>query len=259
VAETDRRLLVYALLDPRTERVRYIGKSMRGLHRAKAHTAPSVVRLHAETHRGRWIAQLLALDLAPLVRILQVCETPGGLADAEVAWIAHGRADGWPLTNATEGGEGTPGRRVSAETREKVRAKLKGHPALIAANAGKTLSPEHREKIAAAQRGKTQSAERVERHAAAIRGKPMHLNTRAALLAALVGHKCSDETRAKMSAARKSRPKRPLTPAERAQRVAVNKAAHTPEAKAKRSASTLRLWADPSYRAQQLASRKTGS
>ncbi len=247
--ETDKRLLVYALIDPRTERVRYIGKSMRGLHRPKAHTAASVVKQSANTHRGRWIAQLLAIDLAPVVRVLQACSTPEALSDAEIAWIAHGRREGWPLTNITDGGDGTSGWKMPTATREKIRTKLKGHPALVAANKGKKHSAETIAKRAASNTGKIRTPEQIERHAAAIRGKPMHPNTRAGLLVALVGHECSPETKEKMSIARKARDMSALTPAELAQRVACSRAGHTPEAKAKRSASMLRLWASPEYRA----------
>jgi hypothetical protein len=253
VGETDRRLLVYALLDPRTERVRYIGKSTRGLHRPKAHTAPSVLRLNAETYRGRWLAQLVALGLAPVVRVLEVCGTHEALSEAEIRWIARGRAEGWPLTNLTEGGDGTSGWKMPAATREKIRAKLKGHPALVAARRGKKLSPEHVAKIVAANTGKVRTPEMRARHAAKIAGHVMPAQTRAALLAANTGSQRSEESRAKMSVARKKRTGWKLSAAEYEARVQCARAGHTPEAKAKRSASMLRIWSDPDARARRLA------
>ena len=59
--------------------------------------------------------------------------------------------------NASRGGEGSPGHKVSNETREKIRAK----------HVGKKLSPEHKAKLSAAKLGK-KLPPRTAEHAAKI-------------------------------------------------------------------------------------------
>jgi hypothetical protein len=97
--------LIYALVDPRTEEVRYIGKSSRGLIRPAQHAQPSRLALD-DTYRARWLKQLRAEGCTPQIRILEVVDDPDLLNDAEIRWIALGHREDWPLTNLTAGGDG---------------------------------------------------------------------------------------------------------------------------------------------------------
>jgi NUMOD3 motif len=133
--------LVYGLVDPRDERVRYVGKSSCGLVRPRSHFCPS--RLNERTYKAHWISSVIAAGFTPRIIILRHCSSVRELDEAERFFIAYFRSLGHVLTNATDGGEGAPGVRLSAETRAK----------MSAASLGKPKSPAHRAAIAKALLG----------------------------------------------------------------------------------------------------------
>lgn len=63
--------------------------------------------------------------------------TPESLSTQERWWIAFGRGCGWPLTNLTDGGEGTPGHVKTPEQLER----------LSAAMSQKTIDNNHKTKL----------------------------------------------------------------------------------------------------------------
>lgn len=91
---------IYALLDPRTERVRYVGKSENLTRRLREHLADT-----SPCHRVHWLRQLSELNLLPTLVVLEQCsELNWQLRERD--WIAFYRSIGEPLTNGTDGGEG---------------------------------------------------------------------------------------------------------------------------------------------------------
>lgn len=96
--------LVYGLADPRSDVVRYVGKSTSGLSRPKHHFYQSVRRAD-RTHKGAWLRQLATVGLKPSIKILEVV-SEDALSVREVFWVKHGLAQGWPLCNHCVGGEG---------------------------------------------------------------------------------------------------------------------------------------------------------
>lgn len=165
--------LIYGLIDPRTQLIRYVGKSMRGLSRPKAHKY--LYGRTGATHCGRWIRQLQASNLSYDICVLEEVEASHDLAEAERWWIAYGHASGWPLTNLTDGGEGTPGHVQSEATRGKIGAGNKGKKRTAATRAlmravASNRSPETLKKIGEAS-ARLPKATR-ERIAAALRGRP---------------------------------------------------------------------------------------
>lgn len=113
------KFLVYALVDPRTDAVRYIGKSSWGMQRPKTHLKPSVIN-RSKNYKNSWLKSLGALGLVARIRILEEFDSGVDLSDAECFWIAQGWGLGWPLTNLTKGGDGAPGCVFSAERRRRV-------------------------------------------------------------------------------------------------------------------------------------------
>lgn len=98
-----RDAVIYGLVDPRSEEIRYIGKTV---------TSPKArLRRHivdkGNSHKHRWINQLLSLDLEPEILVLDAgnwaCDE---LNAVEIKWIAKGCNSGWNLTNVTPGGDG---------------------------------------------------------------------------------------------------------------------------------------------------------
>lgn len=87
-------MIVYALLDPRTHRIRYIGKSKNGLLRPLSHQAYGhSPALHA------WLRDLSACKCEYGVLILAEATTTDQLAMLEAHWITVAHRFGWPLTN----------------------------------------------------------------------------------------------------------------------------------------------------------------
>jgi NUMOD3 motif len=152
---------IYGLVDPRTGKLRYIGKTTCGSERLRVHVYGA--RSGRErTHTSHWIRQLLASGLCPRAIVLQ--ELPAEeLCAAEVRWIAAARHEGLQLTNITAGGEGTHGLSPTAETRAKIGAALRGRK-------GPTPSDATRAKMSASHQGTTRSSETRARMGAAKRG-----------------------------------------------------------------------------------------
>jgi len=108
--------IIYGLFDPRTDELRYIGKSTTGIKRAKAHWKPSQLRNPNNRARSKaWVKSLLANGVVPEARILQEC-LKDNLADAEIYNIAYYRFIGCRLINHAGGGEGALGIKKSPKT-----------------------------------------------------------------------------------------------------------------------------------------------
>lgn len=199
VAETgSARVFIYTLADPRDGMVRYVGKSINLEKRLKKH-------LYAKEngHKANWIASLKKLGLKPIMEAIEEIKNPTEeqWQEAERYWIESLRCLGFKLTNLVAGGYGML--RPSAETIEKVRAKLTGrfHSAetklkmrnsalgKISPIKGIKFSEEHKLKIKMALTGKKKSPEHVQK-----------------LIKAKTGIKRSIESRIKQSKSLKSLP-----------------------------------------------------
>ncbi len=106
------------------------------------------------------------------------------LNDAEIWWIAYGRASEWPLTNLTNGGDGgTLGYHHTPEACERIGAPKRGKPRpdLVAYNTSRRGKP-----------GRAQSEAEIEKRRQSLirRGST-------------IGHPQTPETRAKISASKK--------------------------------------------------------
>jgi NUMOD3 motif len=220
---------VYALSDPRTGAIRYVGKAQGYLNsRFRRHLweARATAR---HTHKLAWLRQLQAAGLEPTLTILQELPSHTGLAEAECAWILRLQAEGAPLVNATPGGEGMPD--PSPETRAKLRQRPqvgwtpRAWEAASAARSAKAAEPEQRAAVAtrAAERARQRASllsalgpegyaewkrENARKMGDALRGMPKTPEHRAKLAAAstglpgpMAGRTHSEETRAKMRAA----------------------------------------------------------
>lgn len=199
---------LYALRDPVTRVVRYVGITRDPAQRLGAHL--NRFALKRPSHKNHWLRGLVARGMAPLLTIL--AETDEHAAPAlEIATIAAYRAAGYNLTNVTMGGEGVRGLVHSAQTRAKITAKQMGKPrpgnkgspaaiaASVAARKGKPLSAEHRAKISVGvgtpkgMLGKHHTPEWCARQSERFRGRP----------SPTTGMTFTDQTRAKMSASAK--------------------------------------------------------
>lgn len=175
---------IYALTDPRTEEVRYIGKTVNEpSDRLKGHVKEA--QRGVRVYKYDWIRSLLSLGLEPNVSVLEIVFIPNDWQERERWWIAFAREWGFRLTNLTDGGEGT---------------KLLGEKN---GNFGRTFTREHRYNLSMAHKGKKPSEETRRKIGEAGKGRIVSLETRCKISKALKGRKHSEEQRRKNSEAHK--------------------------------------------------------
>jgi len=150
---------IYTLSDPRTNEIRYIGKTSRTLNqRLTNHISDARVKRY-KNHNCNWIQSLLKLDLFPKIELLDSIESTDDWEWLESYWIAQFRAWGFRLTNLTNGGDG---------------------------NKGQVFSAESIEKRAAANRGQKRTDEFKERHSKLLKGIPKSDTAKANIRAVVV-------------------------------------------------------------------------
>lgn len=92
---------IYALKDPRDNRVRYIGKSVNIKNRYLSHLNTFD---GTNLRKENWIKSLLDKGLKPVVEIIEICNR-NNWADCEKYWIKKFRAIDSDLTNISDGGD----------------------------------------------------------------------------------------------------------------------------------------------------------
>ena len=177
---------IYALIDPRTALVRYVGQTTNLKERYYQHCSSTTLR---KTYVGCWLKSLWVLDIKPILEVLSV-ETEETWRRGEQFWILYFRRLGYPLTNLTDGGDGSRGITRTPETREKIRQ----------ANLGRKHSIFTREKMRQSNRGKS-TAEMIAKLRRANIGRVWSKEDRRTLSIAHIGKHPSLETRRKMSLA----------------------------------------------------------
>lgn len=255
--------LVYGLVDPRDNELRYVGLSTRGMRRPKEH-------LSADGRKGnrwvcRWLRVLHTAGLSPYILILRFCATPEETKTQERSLISLFKLAEFPLTNLTDGGDGTLGLKQSPKVKEALRLAntgrkqpaeerlrraiactgVKRSPAFCdklrrlktglvhtdetkakisrARTGSFKLSPEHKEKLRIANTGR--------KHTAAWKARMRELNLgkthKPEVLEKLKGRACSSETRERMRRSALARP--PVSQETRAKQARISAARrHTP-------------------------------
>lgn len=112
----DRPGVIYAMVDPRDNRVRYVGKAGDLKARRRQHTHDLLTRRCRNPHLQHWFDQLGQEGYKPRFEVLQEC-TPGTLDACEREWIERGKAKGWNLCNIAPAGHG---RGLAEDTRRKL-------------------------------------------------------------------------------------------------------------------------------------------
>lgn len=105
---------IYALVDPRDNQDRYIGRTSNPKIRYRRHCRNT----SGITHKENWLRLLKRLDLQPIMVILYQTEYYEESLRAEIEHILWRNQSGYDLVNSTEGGEGVLN--PCDETREKM-------------------------------------------------------------------------------------------------------------------------------------------
>jgi hypothetical protein len=169
--ELPNKNVIYVLLEPDTNNVRYVGKAVDLYTRIRNHYKPS--RLIDKTHKNNWLNKLLNEGKYVKVNVVEQLDDEKLLNEAEKKWIKHYKDLGCDLTNGTEGGDGG---KMSPESIEKMKSK----------KIGVKLSEEHKQKISEGNKGRLVTEE-----------------TRNKLSEARKTYVVSDETRKKQSESHK--------------------------------------------------------
>jgi len=169
--ELPNKNVIYVLLEPDTNNVRYVGKAVDLYTRIRNHYKPS--RLIDKTHKNNWLNKLLNKGKYVKVNIVEQLDDENLLNEAEKKWIKHYKDLGCDLTNGTEGGDGG---KMSPESIEKMKSK----------KTGVKLSEEHKQKISEGNKGRVVTEE-----------------TRTKLSEARKTYVVSEETRRKLSESHK--------------------------------------------------------
>ena len=146
--------------------VRYVGQTTKSLEERIKEHLWSS-SLRRPGHKNHWLRSMLARGERPTGRILQGFNTKEDLDGAERYWIRFLKERGCRLVNDTDGGEGL--RNPSPETRARMSAAKAGKPSW---KKGTHLSLETREKIRQANLGKRASEETKRKMSEARRGRP---------------------------------------------------------------------------------------
>lgn len=161
---------IYALIDPISKEVRYVGQTIRHpFKRLSDHI--SKYNSYNNLYFKHWISKLLKNNLKSKIIVL---EYNAIWNESEIKWIKKCKNIGCRLVNATDGGEGMLGYKHSDKAKRKLSRIRKG----------KKLTQDHREKIIAS-----------------LIGRSMHENTRKGLRQANIGKPKSRITKDKISKA----------------------------------------------------------
>jgi group I intron endonuclease len=139
--------VIYALCDPNTNQIRYIGYSTKLDRRLKEHYF--ACSLKTNTHKNNWLKSLIANGQKAEVVILAEYADASVLPEQEINFIARYRSLGCKLTNTTVGGDGVVGRKWSEETKKRMSSLFSGDGNPFY---GKTHSDETKIKIKAARK-----------------------------------------------------------------------------------------------------------
>lgn len=147
-------IYIYALIDPFTDEIRYIGKSIRPKERLT-----NQCNEHSNTYRCHWIQSVLKQGKRPIQIILEELSSDANWQEREIYWIAYGKLQGWNLTNATDGGDGVLN--LSGESKERMLKTWKG----------RKHKPESLVKIGLASKGRKFSEDALRRKSEKMKGR----------------------------------------------------------------------------------------
>lgn len=147
---------IYALTEPGTRTIRYLGKAVKPKRRCVRHIHDA--KKGEAWHVSRWIRKLLRVGQRPDVHIL--CEVPHNDWERfERAFIALGRQAGLDLTNGTDGGDGHLGLCGGKHPMFGKKHSREACAKMSASHKGRTPSQEHRKNLSVANTGKKPSPE----------------------------------------------------------------------------------------------------
>lgn len=115
------RYKIYKLIDPITNEIRYIGRTIQTLeNRLKKH-----LKAEDKSHRVNWIKSLTKNNLIPKIELICETTTFEDCCELEIFYIKKYKKEGIRLVNMTDGGDGSIGFKHSEETIIKLKESAK--------------------------------------------------------------------------------------------------------------------------------------
>lgn len=152
-------ILIYKLIDPKTNQIRYVGKTKKTL-RKRLYEHLTKRNLTPKTHKNHWIKQLLGEGLKPIIETIEIVNELNW-KEREIYYIKKLKSDGVKLTNTTDGGDGALGTKQSQESIDK---RLKTMKEKYGEDAFK-ISNEQKERLRVFQTGRIKTIEQIEKQA----------------------------------------------------------------------------------------------
>lgn len=117
------KYLIYALVDKVDNQVRYIGKSTSGLRRPNQHFSDWSIN-KTNPYKKYWLKKCKLENILPSIEIIEIIPdevfTHQILEDAEEFYIQYFKRVGCRLVNAQNAGKGSPGRKLSCLSKQKM-------------------------------------------------------------------------------------------------------------------------------------------
>lgn len=181
-------ILIYKLIDPRTNEIRYVGKTKNSL-RKRLYEYLTKRNLTAKTHKNNWIKQLLNEGIKPIIETLEIVNEQNWI-EREIYHIKKLKSDSVNLTNTTDGGDGALGTKQSQESINKALKTRKDKYGDLAY----FVSDEQKERIKIAQTGRIKSIDEIEKHANQLRKILCQYNLNGVIIKEWFGvRKCAKE------------------------------------------------------------------
>lgn len=95
--------VIYGLIDPFTNQLRYVGKTMRFQQRKNEHLR---LKKNPTTYSDKWLNSLINRGVKPQIEIFEEVDHKENLSELEIFYIAYFKSIGCNLCNHTYGGEG---------------------------------------------------------------------------------------------------------------------------------------------------------
>lgn len=141
------KTFIYKLIDPNTNKIRYVGKSTNLKRRYRQHTNKKIQQ-KAKTHLSNWLLTLLNNSQKPILEEIENCED--SWKEREIFWIKYYRELGYKMCNKTDGGDGCSGYKWTEE-KKKYRSKaFKGKNTWMK---GRKFTEEHCKNMSKAKTG----------------------------------------------------------------------------------------------------------
>lgn len=154
-------IYIYTLTDPRTNEVRYIGKTVKKLENRLYEHIKDSERRSARRKSVQWIRGLIKNGFAPKIDLIDIA-TKDNWEEEEKFYITYFKFLGFNLLNMTEGGDGCHGRKRAEIHKRTLSDIIKNNPEINEKRLrklrerlkGKPLSKELREQISKRAKGR---------------------------------------------------------------------------------------------------------